>query len=724
MSTLLRKSSTTEINSNSPLLALTQARLNDSQAWLDHCQIKERLGNFKSPERDQNYVPSRSLLFPTQNRLSDVKCLEEKRKSPERTKKASKLSPPSQSLLMTTKARQCDSESLTMKKLEKEKEEKLKLSPAYVTSKFVPSDHLLSTTKARLRDKEAIEEMKKQKQQQQQQSKRESSTSPNKKSCLSPVKVNDRLLQRTACQVNSQRAYEVEKQQRKFADDIWWEVRKPAKCSTLYKHDAIVSKFNVPTASYLQSIVKKLDDQLAEQQQQRQQVPADHTVKIISSDSHLLSTTKCTQSASWEQYQKHLYEAVLHAPNSSAEHSHVAGGNATASPHANNTLDLPAKHSYGQDYESVPSKLFAETVSTKHHRWIAHNDSDKQAAYSPERSPTHDKQVPPVELSEQLLKPTKAFLASTFQPPQPTAYDDREYLNNEREKQWQAFCRKESFLTLPFDRIHKITDKNSKPEDPKKMKERYTSMCSVYNDPKRSNSLLSMESYWKQLLQQVRQHQRQAYQPVVETANPSIEKTHSTATVEEHSRDLEFHRYYYQRECLQQAAKRISICSDVSDLTHMNDLEVEDDMDEDCHALMNCRDSITPNELAMTRQGSTATSSRPVSLSYDIVYVPSPRKQSTQANQDGLVTVPSSVKPQSVSAFFPANSSCHEIDDGNNDNMVHLPSETVHKLSSDQIAVGSMDEDDITVVAVVQDHAQYNEDEAEVYGDDVLPLIA
>lgn len=377
------------------LSATTAARLHDCQTWLQHKEEVGRTRFYNLPE-DSNYVPSSTLLATTQARISDTKAWQEQKQraaSPSRIE--TNFAPPSAHLLTTTQARVNDYQRLLDQRQMKIDEAKTKV-PAYVHSTFMPSAHLLQSTKARLNDHQALKAL------------RLEASAPKVPRDLTHLPPpSEHLLMLTQSHISAINAWEKEKAEAKFADDIWWELRRPAPCSERYHSPDIPSKINVMTASCAAAVRPKFNE--ADAEKLRQEAMAVHSVSKIAPDSHLLSTTAAVQHQAWDDSSNSSNEFVTPTK-----------------------LDLPSRSTYGNH---VPSKLHMDTAATRHQRWTPPADALRSSVVVPSG---------PVTLSETILRPTAALLAQSRS-------KAVKVVENQREAKWNTHTTRGRINENPFE---------------------------------------------------------------------------------------------------------------------------------------------------------------------------------------------------------------------------------------------------------------------------------
>lgn len=361
------------------LLQTTKGRLSDSQTLYEQRMQKLREGSYTAPEIG-DYEPSKSLLAPTEARKHDAEAwLEHQREIQAASATPSyfgrNFSPPSKRLLSSTANRENDSQALADKKAA---EDLAKFVP-YLHSKFVPSASMLQTTAARLADSRELEERKRRSLEP------ASYTAPK---VSHPVAVSDHLLEPTQSIIASQKAWEEEKERAKYADDIWWELRRPTPAAT-YKGE-VQSKINEPTESFKHSIRGKLTGSSTPPDSSATSSPA----RPIPADSHLLKTTHASVQSTWR------------ATSHDSENDNAELG----------ILHLVASGSYDHDHH-VTSRLHNDTVAARQQRYLSQHQPAKTIARN---------SMSPVNISSHLLKATAATAAASREKLHPKRVDNRE----------------------------------------------------------------------------------------------------------------------------------------------------------------------------------------------------------------------------------------------------------------------------------------------------------
>jgi len=349
------------------LLQTTRGRLNDSQALYDHRMQKIREACYTAPAI-RDYEPSKSLMANTEARKHDIEAWQEHQHEIESANvKPSyvglNFSSPSKRLLASTANREHDVQALTDKKAA---EDLAKFVP-YLHSKFVPSASMLQTTAARLSDIHEREEHKR----------RQSEPAYTAPKVSHPVAVSERLLEPTQSNISAVKAWEEEKEHAKYADDIWWELRKPVPLAT-FKGE-VHSKVNEPTESFKQSIRTKLSHSTSQSNTPRESATSS-PARPIAIDSHLLKATHASVQATWR------------ATSHDSENDNAELG----------VLHLEAAEAYDHDHH-VHSRLHQDTMAARQQRYLAQHQPVKVTRLS----------SAPVNISSHLLKATVATMAST-----------------------------------------------------------------------------------------------------------------------------------------------------------------------------------------------------------------------------------------------------------------------------------------------------------------------
>lgn len=357
----------------STLIAPTKARIHDRMAWETQLSLTHRERYYVAPKENDTYVPSDSLMATTAARANDSRAWSEHVQllsSPPKIK--SNLAPVKEHVLRLTKARV--EEIFLLQEMRRLKELANHPSPPrYLLSTFMPSSHLLSSTKARELDALAWSKAKEQ-----------AAWQFSAEVVMKLPPLSEHLLAPTKSQVAAMEAWAVQKEQAKFADDIWWELRRPTPCSE-YHHkfaDNLPSKVSEVTVSFSLSMRHKyIDEQtvLVEKQTKigialsnsRKNMPK------IDRESHLLTTTKAATQCSWTTAVTHPAKIV-----------------------DIRQLDLPSQISYPAQ-KLVRSKIYSETAATRHHRWQIRSATAAKKSIRP---------IVASESAQRLLRPTRAIL--------------------------------------------------------------------------------------------------------------------------------------------------------------------------------------------------------------------------------------------------------------------------------------------------------------------------
>lgn len=360
------------------LLQTTRGRLNDSQALYDHRMQKIREASYTAPAIG-DYEPSKSLMTTTEARKHDTEAWQEHQHEIEAANAkpayaGRNFASPSKRLLSTTANREHDSQALT----DKRAAEDLANFVPYLHSKFVPTASMLQTTESRLIDIKELEERKR----------RHSEPAYTAPKVAHPVAVSERLLEPTQSNISAIKAWEEEKEHAKYADDIWWELRKPAVAAT-YKGE-VHSKVSEPTECFKQSMRTKLVHSSS-------QSPCDSATsspaRPIAGDSHLLKATHASVQATWR------------ATSHDSENDIAELG----------VLHLEAAEAYDHDHH-VTSRLHNDTMAARQQRYLAQHQPVKVTRLSSSL----------VAVSPHLLKATAATVASSREKAHPKPLTDRE----------------------------------------------------------------------------------------------------------------------------------------------------------------------------------------------------------------------------------------------------------------------------------------------------------
>lgn len=240
--------------------------------------------------------------------------------------------------------------------------------PVKVDSSYTPSDRLMRTTSSRVMAQVAWFEHQKELEQ---------------KKHATPVKIDekykpsDRLLKPTKTFETASQQWEKEKEERRLADDIWWEMRKSPEP---YKSKIVAtSKLTEPTKSSLANRHQKSSNGKGSDADGSTESPVKATVRpMLSSDNHLLRPTKASLQGSWKaEKEKELHPEEPPKP----------------------VLQLAAKNANTH----VKSKLFEETSAAKYKKKIF--AAELEQAHSSKSPSTH---VTVKDVSSHLLKNPRA----------------------------------------------------------------------------------------------------------------------------------------------------------------------------------------------------------------------------------------------------------------------------------------------------------------------------
>lgn len=199
--------------------------------------------------------------------------------------------PESTSLFRPTQARVSSMQAVYDRKQEKTRTpQSVKVDPNYV-----PSDRLLRTTSARVLAQQAWVEHQKEVELQKQ--------TPTVK-IDETYKPSDRLMKTTKGYQAAVQGWEKEKEDRRLADDIWWEKRKtPDVQQKSTKKMAVPSKLTEPTKAYLASKRPKAPN--GEESPMKHETPRSPPPPI---SSHLLKPTAATIQGTWKvSHEKELH---------------------------------------------------------------------------------------------------------------------------------------------------------------------------------------------------------------------------------------------------------------------------------------------------------------------------------------------------------------------------------------------------------------------------------
>lgn len=284
--------------------------------------------------------------------------------------------PESTSLFRPTQARVSSMQAVYDRKQEKTRTpQSVKVDPNYV-----PSDRLLRTTSARVLAQQAWVEHQKEVELQKQ--------TPTVK-IDETYKPSDRLMKTTKGYQAAVQGWEKEREDRRLADDIWWEKRKTPDVQKSAKKIAVSSKLTEPTKAYLASKRPKAPN--GEESPMKHETPRSPPPPI---SSHLLKPTAATIQGTW----KVAHEKELHPEEPPKP-----------------VLQLATKNSNIH----AKSKLFEETSAAK----------SKKKIFDPEpraRSPSPSRTTK--ELSAHLLANPKARSKSP------------QVKKDPRESQWNSYA--------------------------------------------------------------------------------------------------------------------------------------------------------------------------------------------------------------------------------------------------------------------------------------------